>query len=116
MWQTARISDVINPVLIDTQKISFNLSAWLGGYYNQDDNARMSLTFMDQNNQQTDNTITLGPVLAADRRNITSLLFRQVNGLVPSGTRSFIIKVTITCVYPTTADGDVDNIALFFYR
>lgn len=116
MWQTATISNLINPILIDNQKISFNLSAWLGGYYNQDDNARVSITFMDQNNQQTGDTITLGPVLAADRGNLSSLIFRQTNGLVPIGARSFTITVTITCVFPTTADGASDNIALVFYR
>lgn len=116
MWQTAGISDQINPYLIDNQKISYNLSAWLGGYYNQDDNAQVALIFIDRNNHQTGDSITLGPILAVDRGNITSLLFRQVNGLIPSGARSFIVVVTVTTVSPTTADGDVDNIALVFYQ
>jgi hypothetical protein len=116
MWQTINISASINPFLIDNQKISFNFSAWIGGYENQDDNAQVSLTFTNQTNQKVGNTVTLGPILAADRQNITSLLFRQFNGLIPIGARSFIVLVTITCVFPTTADGDIDNISVVFYQ
>jgi hypothetical protein len=115
MWQTVTISGLINPSLIDNQKISYNLSAWMGGYDEQDDNAQVSLTFINQNNQQVGNAVTIGPVLAAERRNITSLIFHQTNGLVPSGTRSFMITVTMTVVMGPDNDGLSDNIALYLY-
>jgi hypothetical protein len=115
MSQTLNLPDSINPSLIDNQKISYNLSAWMGGYDEQDDNAQVSLTFINQTNQQVGNTITIGPVLAAERRNITSLIFHQTNGLVPSGTRSFMITVTMTVVMGPDNDGLSDNIALYLY-
>jgi hypothetical protein len=116
MWQTANITGSVNPLLIDNQTIWFNFSAWIGGYQGQDDNAQVSLTFINQTNQNMGNTIILGPILAADRASVTSLLFRQANGLVPVDARSFIVVVTITRVYGTTCDGDIDNIAVLFYQ
>jgi hypothetical protein len=74
------------------------------------------LTFLNETNQQVGNTITLGPVLAADRGSISSLLFREANGLVPIGTRSFIVTVTITRLYGTYSDGDIDEIAVLLYQ
>ena len=106
----------MNPLLIDSHTVWFNFSAWIGGYLDQDDNAQLSLTFFNQTNQQIGNSTTLGPVLSADRGNITSLLFRQVNGLVPIGARSFTVLATITRLFGTTNDGDIDNIALLLYQ
>jgi hypothetical protein len=83
MWQTVNITDSISPSLIDSQTVWFNFSAWIGGYLNQNDNAMASLTFSDQNNQPVGNTTTLGPVLAATRGYISSLIFVAANGLVP---------------------------------
>ncbi len=116
MWQTLNLPDSINPFLIDNQKISYNLSAWMGGLAGEDDNAQVSLTFIDQNNQQVGNTVTIGPVLAAERENVTSLIFHQSTGLIPSGTRSFMITVTMTLITGPTNDGDIDNIALYLYN
>ncbi|CAF1449550.1 unnamed protein product [Adineta ricciae] len=66
-----------------------NLTAWIGGYSNQDDYAQASLMFFNESNRMIGNMSTIGPVLAADRGDITSLLCRQANGLVPGGTRSY---------------------------
>jgi hypothetical protein len=82
MWQTVNLTGLIDPLLIDNQTVWFNFSAWIGGYANQDDNAQASLTFLNQTNQKVGNTITLGPILAAARGSITSLLFQQADGLV----------------------------------
>jgi hypothetical protein len=115
MWQTVDISSIPS-YLIDSQTVWFNFSAWLGGFNSQDDNAQALLIFYNQTNQQVGNSITIGPVLAYDRGYITAMVFRQTNGLVPVGARSFIVIVTITCVFPTTADGDIDNIAVVLYQ
>ena len=116
MWQTVNMTGSVDPLLIDNQTVWFNLSAWIGGYQEQDDNARVALTFIDQTNQAVGSTITLGPVLAAARLNITSLLFQQANGLVPVGARSFRVMVTITRTQGSYSDGDIDNIALVVGR
>ena len=105
----------INPSAIDNHTIRFNISAWIGGYKYQDDNAVISLMFLNSMNQQVGINTTLGPVLDADRGSITSLLFRQTNGLVPVGSRSFMVIVTMTRVLGYDSDGSVDNIVINFY-
>ncbi|CAF1426828.1 unnamed protein product, partial [Adineta steineri] len=115
MWQTVNMTSSIDPLLIDSQTVRFNFSAWLGGYSSEDDNAEATLTFYDQSNHKTGNISTLGPVLAADRGYQTLLLFRQTQGLVPIGARSFTVTVTFTHVVGLLTDADVDNIAVHLY-
>jgi hypothetical protein len=115
MWQTVNMTGSVNSLLIDSQTVWFNFSAWIGGYENQDDNAQISLTFIDQNNQKVGNSTTLGPILAADRDGITSLLFRQANGCVPVSARSFIVMATMTLVDGGYIDAPIDNIAVLLY-
>jgi len=50
MWQTIDLNNYVDSGLIDTHTVKFNLSAWMGGYLVQDDNARVSLSFIDQFN------------------------------------------------------------------
>jgi hypothetical protein len=116
MWQIIDLTNYVDPLLIDTQTVKFNLSAWLGGYSTQDDSAEISLTFTDQANQMVGNSSSIGPVLANDRGNQTSLVFCQTNGLVPAGARFVIVFVTITRFTGTTDNGAVDNIAVILYQ
>jgi hypothetical protein len=115
MWQIVDLSTVCNVLLFDNQTIRFNLSAWIGGWDFNDDNARVSLTFTNQANAILGNTTTLGPILAANRSNITSLLFRKAIGLVPSGARSFQVQAIITRASGVSNDGAIDNIAIVLY-
>lgn len=115
MWQTVNLTNTIDPLLIDNYTVHFNLSAWLGGWSSQNDNAQVSVSFADQTNHVIGTQTTIGPVLAAARGSQSSLLFRQANGLVPVGTRSLTVLVTITCITPTSNDGDVDNIGIYLY-
>ena len=116
MWQTVNLTNTIDPLLIDSHTVKFNLSAWIGGWSNQDDNAAVSVVFADQSNQIIGNRTTIGPVLAAARGSQSSLLFRQANGFVPVGTRSLTVIVTITCITPASNDGAVDNIGISLYQ
>jgi len=116
MWQTVNMTGSVNGSLIDNQNVWFNFSAWIGGYAGQDDNAQASLTFIDQSNLKVGNTITIGPVLAVDRGSITSLVFRQANGLIPVGARSFMVMVTMTRTSGTDNDALIDNIAVLLYQ
>jgi hypothetical protein len=115
MWQTVNMTGSLNPSLIDNEAVRFNFSAWIGGFSNQDDNAVASLTFTNQLNQTVGNIITLGPVLAADRGYNSSLLFRQANGFVPTGARSFVVVVTMTRLGGTYNNGYIDDIAVVLY-
>ena len=115
MWQTVDFSNRIDPLLIDNQLVKFNFSAWMGGITNQDDGVMMYLSFGDANNQVRGNSTDLGPITAADRTNDTSLIFQQVNGVVPVGARFLTILVTITRTNGLQNNGDVDNIAVVLY-
>ncbi|CAF1197547.1 unnamed protein product [Adineta steineri] len=117
MWQYVNLTSSINPVLIDNQTVRFNFSAWLGGYYDQDDNVQVSLMFINQLNQAVGSTVVLGPVLAIDRGNVSKLLFRQTSGLVPTNARSLLVTATmIRTAGIAYNDGCVDNIYLYFYQ
>ncbi|CAF1489237.1 unnamed protein product [Adineta steineri] len=116
MWQYVNMSNLINPILIDNQTIYFNFSAWIGGYQGQTDNAQVSLTFLNQINQQVGSTFTLGPVTNTQRSNQTSLLFQSSNGFVPVGARSFLVMVKINFFQGYDNDGNIDNIDLYLHQ
>jgi len=116
MWQTIDLNNYVDSGLIDTHTVKFNLSAWIGGYLVQDDNARVSLTFINEFNQTIGSEVTIGPVFAIDRGYQTSLLFRQTQGFVPVGTRFITVTVTITRLSGPSSNGDVDNIAVVLYQ
>ena len=116
MWQIVDLSTVCDALLIDTQTIWFNFSAWIGGWSSDNDNTRVALVFSDQSNTIIGNTIALGPVLAADRNDVSSLLFRRTIGLVPAGARSLRVQVTITRARGSSNDGAVDNISIVLYQ
>ena len=115
MWQIINLTNYVSQILIDNQTVNFNLSAWLGGITNQDDNVVITLTFLDQSNQMVGNSISIGPVLAVDRGNHTSLIPLGANGFVPIGARSVTLLVTITRISGLQNNGDVDNIVLYLY-
>ena len=94
---------------IDQNTLSFDLSAWLGGYLNQSEVAIVSAQFMDSSNAMIGNW-TIGPVTAADRNNSNALLFRQTIGVVPMNTRSAIIFVQLVG-NTIWNDGSVDSIS-----
>jgi len=115
MWQTVNLTNTIDPHLIDNHVVKFNLSAWIGGWSSQNDNAQVSVIFFDQTNQIIGSQTTIGPVLAADRGSQSSLLFRQANDYVPIGARSFTVIVLITCSVSPSNDGSIDNIGIYLY-
>ena len=115
MWQMIDLSSYIDSFLIDSQLVRFNLSAWLGGIDYQNDCALVSLFFQDQFNQTIGNGTQIGPVLAADRGNETSLLFRQTNGLIPIGAYTIIVVVRISFTTGNRNNGDIDNISVTLY-
>lgn len=117
MWQTIDLTNKVNSLLIDSQTIRYNLSAWLGGFTNQNDNAVASLSFFDSNSQLlvVGTNTSIGPIFAADRGNQTSLIYQQTNGVVPVGTRSILVCVTLTRTNGAVNNGDIDNIALVLY-
>jgi len=96
---------------IDAGTVTYDFSAWIGGWESQDDHAVVSVKFRDAAGK-TLATSTLGPVTASARGSITSLLRRSHQGTIPKGTRSALVSIVITRITGTYNDGSVDNIAL----
>ena len=96
---------------IDSGTVGYDLSAWLGGFSTQDDNAVLTLAFLDNDAAQL-GTASLGPVTEPDRGGNTGLLFRDLMGLVPAGTRSIDVTLTLTRDEGSYDDGYADNLSL----
>jgi hypothetical protein len=107
--QTIGIADLASQV--DVSSVTYNLSGWLGGYANQDDNMKLVATFENASGRSLA-TAQIGPVLAADRANTTEFLQRSAAGTLPVGTRSIKIVVTATRSSGNSDDGYADNLSL----
>jgi hypothetical protein len=68
---------------IDAGVVTYDLSGWLGGFEGQNDNARLTLSFLDTTNGSL-GSVLLGPVLAGDRGNQTAFSSGRSRGLCPS--------------------------------
>ncbi|MDH6134964.1 hypothetical protein P3T37_004374 [Kitasatospora sp. MAA4] len=93
--------------------LPYTLSAWIGGYSSQGDNAGVVATFLSSSGGSL-GTATLAPVTAAQRGNQTELLYESVTGTVPTGTASVKFTVNFTRQVGTGDDGYVDDIAMNF--
>jgi hypothetical protein len=94
---------------IDTGTLDFTLSAWLGGFGTQTDSASVVAHFLNAANNEI-GTSQLAPVTAADRANITKLIFRQNIGDIPALTRAVRLELIATRASGDN-DGYADNIA-----
>ena len=84
-----------NAVDIDAGKVACDISAWLGGFLNDGDNAQFDVHFSDSNGKDL-LAITLGPVSAADRGGKTGLLNRVKTVAVPAKTRTILANIQMT--------------------
>jgi hypothetical protein len=96
---------------IDAGSVTYTLSAWLGGYSNQDDNAVLTATFLGDSGMSLASA-KIGPVLSADRGGVSKLLFRQTGGTVPRGTRQIKIALVMTRLSGSDNDGLADDLSL----
>jgi hypothetical protein len=88
----------------------YDLSGWLGGYYNQDDAIRVTVQFFNGASQPVGSD-SIGPVLAAERANLTGLIEKTTAGTVPKDARS--ATVTLDAIIGSGwNDGYADNISL----
>ncbi len=94
---------------IDTGDLDFILSAWLGGFSSQNDTATVIAHFLDGSNAQI-GTAQLAAVTAAQRGNVTKLLFRDQLGDLPISTRYVDIELSATRSAGEN-DGYADNIS-----
>ncbi|WP_345630159.1 NHL domain-containing protein [Rugosimonospora acidiphila] len=90
----------------------FKLSGMLGGYATQDDNAVVSATFLDASGK-TLSYAAIGPVKAAARGNVSSLVRQTWYGTVPAGAAKAVVTVTMTAVSTgNDLNGEADDLSL----
>jgi hypothetical protein len=96
---------------IDTGKVRYAVSAWIGGYAGQEDNAIVTVSFYGATNAPL-GVVKLGPVNATQRGGTTGLLQRAKSGSIARGVRKAVARIVITRLQGTYNDGAVDNIEL----
>jgi streptogramin lyase len=101
-------------VAIDDGRATATLSGLLGGKAAEEDNAKVNALFLSGAGDQL-GSAQIGPVSAADRQNVTTLLPRSTDPPVPvpAGTRAIRVVATSTRVNGgATNDGYFDNLSL----
>lgn len=100
--------------LVDLQAYAgraFTLSGWFGGWQAQNDDALLTVSFLDAQALEL-SAASVGGVTAADRGNATQLLLRSLDGVIPAGTTQ--MRVTLDMRYKAGAaynDGYADNLS-----
>ncbi|CAF0939371.1 unnamed protein product [Didymodactylos carnosus] len=67
---------------IDTYNVIYNLSAWMGGWANQNDSAIVRFQFLSSTFTLLGTSIQIGPVLDTDRSGKTQLMYRSATGML----------------------------------
>lgn len=96
---------------IDRGRVQYDVSAWLGGYATQADQARLTLRFVSDAGLELA-TRVLGPVTPLQRANVTGMVFRQGTGPLPAGTRELKIELFAERFAGASCDGYADNVRL----
>ncbi|MEA2684455.1 MAG: eukaryotic-like serine/threonine-protein kinase [Chloroflexota bacterium] len=95
---------------IDSGGKKYTLSAWLGGYGGQNDNATVEATFLSANGQAIGTPARIGPVTDIVRGGKTALKLAQTTGEIPKGTRKVLLKVLLVRTEGNYNDGYADDI------
>jgi hypothetical protein len=96
---------------IDAHGVICRLSGYLGGYDEQNDHAVLTAEFLDSSSAAL-GTLSIGPVLAQDRQLQRGLLSRSAHVVLPAGTRTIRVTLTITRTDGQANDGYADNLEL----
>lgn len=96
---------------IQAGQIGYSLTGWLGGWQEQNDNALVYLQFLDEAGAEL-GAAALGPVLAADRANQISLIYRDAAGVLPAGTVEMVLSLSMERRDGGDNDAYADNLAL----
>jgi hypothetical protein len=94
--------------------VTATLSALIGGYAGQDDNATVSAQPLDAAGTALAPPTVIGPVLAAERDGNTDLLRKSASMSIPLATRRILITITANRTSGQYNDGYVDNVSFSF--
>jgi hypothetical protein len=96
---------------LDSGRVGYTLSAWLGGYRGQDDQVQLAAQFLSAAGGVLA-TASLPAVVDADRAGRTALLLRTTGGSVPPGTRRIRVDMEMIRKAGSANDGYADDLAL----
>jgi len=85
----------------------YNLSAWLGGWKQQGDQAQVSITFYDEEDTALASD-TLGPIQASHRGNKNGMIRCESENPIPQGSR----KVIVELIFDKEKGGSVSDAAI----
>jgi hypothetical protein len=111
-----RLTYRLMPVTSIQAGVMCEVSAWLGGYSDQEDCAKLAIEF--RNNTTVNlKSITLGPVTALERSNQTGLRFRGSSLPVPAKTRRIHAELILTRKSDAGPwnDGYADNLSIILH-
>ena len=97
-----------------TRGVAGTLSALIGGYASQDDNATVSAQPLDAAGAAIAPPTVLPAVLSAEREGITDLLGKTASVAIPLDTRKILVTITATRTAGQYNDGYVDNVSFSF--
>jgi hypothetical protein len=98
---------------VGSGKVKYSLSGWLGGFSSQGDNATLVVTFENSKGKAVGST-QIGPVTAAQRKDISEMLLRKTGGLVPASARNVQVQLIMKRTAGSDNDGLADNLSLTF--
>jgi uncharacterized protein (TIGR03437 family) len=88
--------------LVDGGRVSYSVSAWLGGYSAYPDTADVVLMFYDGTNKVVGSGVYTGPVTQDNRNGLMGLWPKQSSGIVPTGARRAEITLRFHKLGPVT--------------
>jgi hypothetical protein len=97
---------------IDHGTVGFALSGWLGGWDSRPERATLTASFVDASGNATGYPVTIANVDAQARNNVTALVQREADGLVPAGTRQIIVTVQFLSGMESYSNAFADNLTL----
>lgn len=96
---------------IDAGQINFVMSAYLGGFADQNDFAVFNVLFLDAGNGQIGVSPALSSPTAAARSLQTELVVESFSGTIPTGTRTVEFLLSMTRQQGLSNDGYADNLS-----
>jgi hypothetical protein len=96
---------------IDTGQLPATLSALLGGYATQTDDATVTATFLNAGGTPVGG-LSLPTVNPGDRGSVTALVARSDSRPVPAGTRQISVRIDAIRNEGSYNDGYIDNVSL----
>jgi hypothetical protein len=97
---------------IDSGTVEFSLSGWLGGWSNRPERATLTAVFLGASGQSTGAPVAIADVDAQARGNVTGLVQRAVEGVVPPSTRQITVTVQFLSGMTSFQNAYADNISL----